>query len=237
MARHFFAERDPIGARISNNNGQTWTTIVGVVGDVRRSLDASPSDALYVPLAQGSPLTVMYLMRTAGHVSGSLPGQAREALYSIDPNQPADQFRTLDQVRSQSVEAPRLTAILMGLFAGLALAITAAGLGGVIAFSVNQRTQEFGVRMALGASRSSLLRMVLTQALKLVADRPGHRWDRRLCVRASREDAALQRRTDRCADVCRRRPGFRRRRRARVRGASPARGDGRSDDCPQRKLT
>jgi putative ABC transport system permease protein len=57
----------------------------------------------------------------------------------------------------------------MGLFAGLALAITAAGLGGVIAFSVNQRTQEFGVRMALGASRGSLLRMVLTQALKLVA--------------------------------------------------------------------
>ena len=168
MARHFFSEREPIGARISNNNGQTWTTIVGVVGDVRRSLDASPSDALYVPLAQVSPLTVMYLLRTEGGVSGALPGQAREALYSIDPNQPADQFRTLDQVRSQSVEAPRLTAILMGLFAGLALAITAAGLGGVIAFSVNQRTQEFGVRMALGASRSSLLRMVLNQALKLV---------------------------------------------------------------------
>ena len=100
-------------------------------------------------------------------MSGALPGQARDALYSIDPNQPADQFRTLDQVRLQSVEAPRLTATLMGLFAGLALAITAAGLGGVIAFSVNQRTQEFGVRMALGASRSSLLRMVLNQALKL----------------------------------------------------------------------
>jgi predicted permease len=169
MARHFFGDRDPIGIRVSNTNGRTWTTIVGVVGDVRRSLDAAPSDALYVPLAQTSPLTVMYLMRTAGPVSPSLAGQAREALYSVDPNQPADQFRTLEQVRSQSVEAPRLTAILMGLFAGLALAITAAGLGGVIAFSVNQRTQEFGVRMALGASRGSLLRMVLTQALKLVA--------------------------------------------------------------------
>ena len=86
----------------------------------------------------------------------------------MDPNQPADQFRSLDQVRSQSVEAPRLTAILMGLFAVLAVAITAAGLGGVIAFSVNQRTQEFGVRMALGASRVSLLRMVLGQAVMLV---------------------------------------------------------------------
>jgi predicted permease len=169
MARHFFGERDPIGARVSNNNGRTWTTIVGVVGDVRRALDSAPSDALYVPLAQASPLTAMFLMRTAGPVGAGLAGQAREALYSVDPNQPADQFRTLDQVRSQSEEAPRLTAILMGLFAGLALAITAAGLGGVIAFSVNQRTQEFGVRMALGASRGSLLRMVLVQALTLVA--------------------------------------------------------------------
>jgi putative ABC transport system permease protein len=110
----------------------------------------------------------MYLMRTNGSVSDSLGRQAREALYSVDPNQPADQFRTLDQVRSQSVAAPRLTAILMGLFAMLAVAITAAGLGGVIAFSVNQRTQEFGVRMALGASRGSLLRMVLGQAMRLV---------------------------------------------------------------------
>jgi ABC-type antimicrobial peptide transport system permease subunit len=101
-------------------------------------------------------------------MSGTLAKQAREKLYSVDPNQPADQFRTLEQARAQSVEAPRLTAMLMGLFAVLAVMITAAGLGGVIAFSVNQRRQEFGVRMALGASRSSLLRMVLGQALMLV---------------------------------------------------------------------
>ena len=168
MAKHLFVDREPIGARVSTNNGQTWVTIVGVVGDVRRTLDGSPSDAMYRPIAQAAPLTAMYLMRTNGSVSDSLSRQAREALYSVDPNQPADQFRTLDQVRSQSVEAPRLTAILMGLFAMLAVAITAAGLGGVIAFSVNQRTQEFGVRMALGASRGSLLRMVLGQAMMLV---------------------------------------------------------------------
>jgi putative ABC transport system permease protein len=169
MARRFFAERDPVGARVSTNNGRTWTTIVGVVGDTRRTLDASPTDAMYVPLEQASPLTAMFLMRTIGPVSADLPRLAREALYSIDPNQPADQFRTLDEARLQSIEAPRLTTALIGLFAALAVVITAAGLGGVIAFSVNQRRQEFGVRMALGATRGSLLAMVLSQALRLVA--------------------------------------------------------------------
>lgn len=139
-----------------------------MVGDTRQSLDAAPSDALYVPLDQAAPLTALDLMRTIGPVSAELPRQAREALYSIDPNQPADQFRTLDEVRSQSTETPRLTAMLIGLLAGVAVLITAAGPGGVMAFSVNQRTQEFGVRMALGATPSSLLRMVLTQGLALV---------------------------------------------------------------------
>jgi predicted permease len=169
MARRFFGDRDPVGARVSTNNGRSWTTIVGVVGDTRRTLDASPTDAMYVPLEQASPLTAMFLMRTIGPVSADLPWLAREALYSIDPNQPADQFRTLDEARLQSIAAPRLTTTLIGLFAALAVVITAAGLGGVIAFSVNQRRQEFGVRMALGASRGSLLAMVLSQALRLVA--------------------------------------------------------------------
>ena len=169
MARHIFGDKDPLGMKVSNNNGRTWTTIVGVVGDVRRSLDTAPSDALYLPLAQTNPLTTMVLLRTSGGVSAGLERQAREAVYAVDANQPVDQFRTLDDVRAQSIEARRLTAWLIGLFAVLALSITAAGLAGVIAFSVNQRTQEFGVRMALGASRGSLLRMVLGQALKLVA--------------------------------------------------------------------
>ncbi|HVH56107.1 MAG TPA: ABC transporter permease, partial [Vicinamibacterales bacterium] len=168
MAARFFGDRDPIGARVSTN-GQNWTTIVGVVGDTRQSLDATPADSMYVPLQQTAPLTALFLMRTIGPISPDLPRKAREALYSIDANQPADQFRTLDEVRAQSVEAPKLTAMLIAVFAGLAVAITAAGLGGVIAFSVNQRTQEFGVRLALGASPASLLAMVMKQAFWLVA--------------------------------------------------------------------
>jgi ABC-type antimicrobial peptide transport system permease subunit len=90
-------------------------------------------------------------------------------VHALDSHQPVDQFRTLDEVRAASLAAPRLTATLVGVFAGIALLITAAGLAGVIAFSVNQRAQEFGIRMALGASRESVLHLVLGQGLRLVA--------------------------------------------------------------------
>jgi putative ABC transport system permease protein len=89
-------------------------------------------------------------------------------VHAVDPLQPVDRFRTLDDVRSAALAAPRLTAMLIGVFALIALLVTATGLAGVIAFSVNQRSQEFGVRMALGASRASVLQLVLGQGLRLV---------------------------------------------------------------------
>jgi putative ABC transport system permease protein len=95
--------------------------------------------------------------------------QIRAALREIDPEQPVDRFRTLDQVRDASLAPPRLTAMLLSMFATLALIVTAAGLAGVIAFSVSQRTQEFGIRMALGARKGSVLGMVLRQGVLLVA--------------------------------------------------------------------
>jgi putative ABC transport system permease protein len=168
MARHFFPTTDAIGGRISTDNGRTWLRVVGIVGDVRSTLNAQPSDMFYRPLAQAPLLTVMFLARTSGDPS-LLTQQMRDAVHALDANQPVDQFRTLDQVRSASLSAPRLTTTLIGVFAAIALIITATGLAGVIAFSVNQRSQEFGVRMALGASRSSVLKLVLVQGLKLVA--------------------------------------------------------------------
>jgi len=166
MARQFFGDADPVGARISTD-GQRWITIVGVVGDVRSTLASERSATFYRPLAQAPLLTVMFLARTDGEPS-LLIQQMRDAVHGIDPQQPVDQFRTLDQVRSAALAAPRLTAALIGVFALIALVVTATGLAGVIAYSVNQRSQEFGLRLALGASRGSVLQMVLTQGLRLV---------------------------------------------------------------------
>ncbi len=161
------SELDPIGARISNNNGQTWVTIVGVVGDVRQHARVAAVRHV-VPSARPDAAPDRDVSRA--DVGGACTPRAADARRRPRAGrEPAgDQFRTLDEVRSQSLSAPRLTTTLMAVFAGIALLITAAGLAGVIAFSVNQRTQEFGVRMALGASRGSVLRMVLSQALRLV---------------------------------------------------------------------
>jgi ABC-type antimicrobial peptide transport system permease subunit len=118
-------------------------------------------------MAQAPQLTAMFLARTSGDPA-ALARDMRQAVHALDPQQPVDRFRMLDDVRAASLAAPRLTATLIGIFAAIALAITATGLAGVIAFSVHQRAQEFGVRMALGATRAAVLHMVLAQGLRLI---------------------------------------------------------------------
>ncbi len=167
LAQHRWHGQDPLGRRISFDDGKTWTQIVGIAGDVReRGLDQPPSDLIYLPYAQYPQMSPSLLARTQGDPM-NIARAAVQHLYEVDPNQPAGRIRSLEQLRADSIAAPRLTANLLGLFALLALAIAAAGIGGVMALSVSQRTHEIGVRMAIGARPAEIVRMILRQGMGL----------------------------------------------------------------------
>ncbi len=166
-ARHYWGAQDPLGKRFSADGGKSWIQIVGVVGDVRQyGLDKAPVDEIYVPLAQSPFPDAVLTIKTAAEPMSIARGII-ELLYAVDPNQPAARVRSLEQIRAESVEAPRLTTNLLGLFALLALAIAATGIGGVMALAVGQRRHEIGVRMAIGARPGEILRMILGQGLAL----------------------------------------------------------------------
>jgi putative ABC transport system permease protein len=167
LARRYFPNQDPVGRRISFDDGKQWTQIVGVTGDVReRTLDQAPKDLIYLPYAQYPQMSPSLITRTQGDPM-NIARAAVQHLYEIDPNQPAGHIQSLEQVRADSIAAPRLTANLLGLFALLALAIAAAGIGGVMALSVSQRIHEIGVRMAMGARPAEIIWMVLKQGMTL----------------------------------------------------------------------
>jgi predicted permease len=168
LARHYFPNEDPIGKRISGDNGKSWVKIVGVVGDVKYyGLDREALDTAYVAFAQ-SPMGGSLLVKTAGNPM-NYAQQVREAVFSVDPEQPVNSIETLNELRGDALVQSRLTTLLLALFAGLALAIAATGLSGVTALRVSQRTREIGIRMALGAQSTEVLRMVLMQGMRVIA--------------------------------------------------------------------
>jgi len=165
--KHRFGSEDPIGKRISFDKGKTWITVVGVVGDAKQyGLEREPSDEIYIPLDQGG-FAGNLLVRTSADPM-SIARLMRDAVYSVDPETAVDRVQTLEQVRDDAVASPRLTAILLAMFAGLALVITGAGIAGVMALSVSQRTHELGVRIALGASPARVLGLVMRQGMSFV---------------------------------------------------------------------
>jgi len=168
LARRYFPDDDATGQRLTLDRGATWASVVGVVADVKQQLQADVPDTIYVPLFQRPILlTMQVLLRTTGDPKLIAPA-VREALYKNDPEQPVDNFRTLDEVRAEVLAPPRLTAALLVVFACLALVITAAGIAGVIGFSVSERSHEIGIRMALGARRGAVLWMILRQGTLLI---------------------------------------------------------------------
>ncbi len=169
MARRYWANDDPIDKRVSFDNGEHWIRIVGVVGDVKQyGLDRDATNELYVPWTFSPSRDVRVVVRTAGDPA-SLGQRIRDGVRRIDPAQPVTSVETLERFRDESLASPRLTTMLLTLFAAVALIIAATGLLGVIAFSVSQRTQEIAIRMALGAERLGVVGMVVRQGLTLVA--------------------------------------------------------------------
>lgn len=170
FAKKYFPNGAAIGKRISRDDEKpNWGTIVGIVGNIKhRGLDAPAEPEYYLPHTQGPDRDMLLAVRSAQDPQ-TLIGAIRDQLRNLDPDIPLSQVRTLEQVISDSVAPRRLSVVLLGVFAGVAVLLAGVGIYGVMSFLVVQRTHEIGVRMALGAQRGDVLKLVLVRSLKLIS--------------------------------------------------------------------
>jgi putative ABC transport system permease protein len=172
FAKKFWPNQDALGKRIAfdgTSGNPKWITIVGVVGDIRHfGLDIDAKPEMYVPFAQDSYFTTIYVVRSNQDPRTLVPAIQRE-IQAIDPALPLANVRPFENVIGDSVAPRRLSVVLLGVFAGVAVLLASVGIYGVMSFLVVQRTHEIGVRMALGAQRSDVLKLVLVRSLKLIS--------------------------------------------------------------------
>ena len=170
LARTYWPNESPLGKAIRNDDDEPWYRIVGVVNHVKHSELAADSGKghYYYPIYQQPVHISQYIVKTGGSPT-ALTAAIRQAVIAIDPVRPVHDLHTMDELIALSLGAPRFAVTLLGVFAALALGMAALGLYGVISYSVAQRTQEIGIRVALGARQSQVLSSVLARGMRLAA--------------------------------------------------------------------
>ncbi len=168
LAQTYWTGQDPLGVRIRLGSSSPWLTIVGVVNDIRHGGLGSPTvPEMYFHLPQAPIDAASLVVRTAGEPTALL-GPVRSAIASLDSDQPIASANTLENIVAATVEQPKLLATLVSGFAIVAMLLAALGIHGVISYSVNQRTREFGVRMALGGRARDVVKSVVMEGAKLI---------------------------------------------------------------------
>jgi putative ABC transport system permease protein len=169
FVRKHWPGADPIGKRIrfyGPLERAPWMQVVGVIADVKHELNLAVTPEYYLPHAQ-NPWNAMVLVAKTSVEPGSLAGALRQQVWAIDKDQPVFDVKTMQEVRSTSVAVYSFSSVMLGIFAFVALLLASIGIYGVMAFAVTQRTQEIGIRIALGARSVDVLKLVVKHGMKL----------------------------------------------------------------------